>query len=174
MINGNFHWIDNDKIPLQIFTAKLQPLVALHFPLLFQCDYHMKQHRKWQSITYIDEYSYGMSTAFWCNCNSQITVANVTLPKAVLSTVEIFVVYKCVHWLDTLSVQPKIVFKNKDNKNKRTVDWIYFTYSNLATIEVVEVVWCTPMPRCHPYLTYLLVTRGLITTRQSVEGKVPR
>ena len=45
----------------------------------------------------VNEYSYCKSIAFGCNSHCQITVANVTLPKAVLSANKIFVVYKCVH-----------------------------------------------------------------------------
>ena len=41
----------------------------------------------------IKEYSLRSITILDCNVHSQITVAHVTLPKAVLSTVKIFVVY---------------------------------------------------------------------------------
>ena len=41
----------------------------------------------------IEEYSFRSIAILGCNIYSQITVAHVTLPKAVLSTVEIFVVY---------------------------------------------------------------------------------
>ena len=44
------------------------------------------------TLTEIEEYSLRLIGVFGCNIYSQITVANVTLPKAVLSTVEMFAV----------------------------------------------------------------------------------
>jgi len=58
---------------MQIFMFNLQLLVVLYFSLWFECDNQM-------------------STAFHC-FHSQTIVANITQPKAVLSTVKIFSVY---------------------------------------------------------------------------------
>ena len=44
------------------------------------------------TVTDFEEYSLRLSAMFGCNMCSQITVGNVTLPKAVLSTVKIFAV----------------------------------------------------------------------------------
>ena len=44
------------------------------------------------TITDIEEYSLRSNTVLDCTMYNQITVGNVTLPKAVLSTVKIFVV----------------------------------------------------------------------------------
>ena len=41
----------------------------------------------------IEEYSLRSNAVLECNMYNQITVGNVTLPKAVLSTVKIFAVY---------------------------------------------------------------------------------
>ena len=58
------------------------------------------------TLSDIKEYSLRLNAVLGCNMHSQITVGNVTLPKAVLSTVKIFAVYhprlyprkkKCVH-----------------------------------------------------------------------------
>ena len=43
-------------------------------------------------LTDIEEYSLRLSTILSCAMYNQITVGNVTLPKAVLSTVKIFAV----------------------------------------------------------------------------------
>ena len=49
--------------------------------------------------TDIDEYSMRLNTVFYCTMNNQITVGNITLPKAVLSTVKIFPVYSAnIRW----------------------------------------------------------------------------
>ena len=45
------------------------------------------------TVTDFEEYSLRLSAMFGCNMCSQITVGNVTLTKAVLSTVKIFAVY---------------------------------------------------------------------------------
>ena len=45
------------------------------------------------TVTDFEEYSLRLIAMFGCNMCSQITVGNVTLPKAVLSTVKIFVVH---------------------------------------------------------------------------------
>ena len=58
---------------MQIFMFNLQLLVVLYFSLWFECDNQM-------------------STAFHC-FHSQTIVANITQPKAALSTVKIFSVY---------------------------------------------------------------------------------
>ena len=47
----------------------------------------------------IEEYSLRSIAILGCNIYSQITVAHVTLPKAVLSTVEIFAVYIALKFL---------------------------------------------------------------------------
>ena len=44
------------------------------------------------TVTDFEEYSLRLSAMFGCNTYSQITVGNITLPKAVLSTVKIFAV----------------------------------------------------------------------------------
>ena len=44
-------------------------------------------------LSHTDEYSLRSIAVLGCNTHSQITVGNVTLPKAVLSTVKIFAVY---------------------------------------------------------------------------------
>ena len=50
------------------------------------------------TFTDIEEYSMRSIAILGCNVYSQITVAHVTLPKAVLNTVKIFVVqYKLKH-----------------------------------------------------------------------------
>ena len=41
----------------------------------------------------LDDYSYEMSTVFGCNSHCRTKVANVALPKSVLSTAEILAVY---------------------------------------------------------------------------------
>ena len=46
------------------------------------------------TFTDIEEYNMRSIAILDCNIHSQITVAHVTLPKAVPSTVEIFAVYK--------------------------------------------------------------------------------
>ena len=46
----------------------------------------------YMTLTDIEEYSLRLICIFSCNIYSQIRVANVTLPKAVLSTVEMFAV----------------------------------------------------------------------------------
>ena len=45
------------------------------------------------TVTDFEEYSLRLSAMFVCNMCSQFTVGNVTLPKAVLSTVKIFAVW---------------------------------------------------------------------------------
>ena len=45
------------------------------------------------TITDIEEYSLRSNTVLDCTMYNQITVGNVTLPKAVLSTVKIFAVW---------------------------------------------------------------------------------
>ena len=45
------------------------------------------------TFTDIEEYNMRSIAFLGCNIYSQITVAHVTLPKAVLNTVEIFAVY---------------------------------------------------------------------------------
>ncbi len=47
-----------------------------------------------------------------CNIHSQITVAHVTLPKAVPSTVEIFAVYLCIIDPYVYSLKPWISIRN--------------------------------------------------------------
>ena len=46
------------------------------------------------TFTDIEEYSLRLNDVLDCTIYNQITVGNVTLPKAVLSTVKIFAVYK--------------------------------------------------------------------------------
>ena len=46
------------------------------------------------ALSGIEEYSLSSIPVLGCNMHSQITVGNVTLPKAVLSTVKIFAMYK--------------------------------------------------------------------------------
>ena len=45
------------------------------------------------TLTDIEEYSLRLNNVLDCAIYNQITVRNVTLPKAVLSTVKIFAVY---------------------------------------------------------------------------------
>ena len=45
------------------------------------------------TLTDIEEYSLRLNNVLDCTIYNQITVGNVTLPKAVLSTVKIFAVY---------------------------------------------------------------------------------
>ena len=45
------------------------------------------------TITDIEEYSLRSNTVLDCTMYNQITVGNVTLPKAALSTVQLFAVY---------------------------------------------------------------------------------
>ena len=53
------------------------------------------------TFNYTEEYNLRSITILGCNICSQITVAHVTLPKAVLSTVKIFAVYYVVVSLRT-------------------------------------------------------------------------
>ena len=43
-------------------------------------------------LSEVEEYSFRSIAVLGCNMHSQITVGNVTLPKAVLSTLKIFAV----------------------------------------------------------------------------------
>ena len=45
------------------------------------------------TLTDIEEYSFRLNNVLDCTIYNQITVGNITLPKAVLSTVKIFAVY---------------------------------------------------------------------------------
>ena len=56
------------------------------------------------TLSDIEEYSWRSIAALGCNMHSQITVGNVTLPKAVLSTAKIFEVYECLNILLIVSV----------------------------------------------------------------------
>ena len=56
------------------------------------------------TVTDFEEYSLRLSAMFGCNMCSQITVGNVTLPKAVLSTVKIFAV--CSFLYDPFHASP--------------------------------------------------------------------
>ena len=48
------------------------------------------------TLTDIEEYSLRLNNVLDCTIYNQITVGNVTLPKAVLGTVKIFAVYGCL------------------------------------------------------------------------------
>ena len=48
------------------------------------------------TLTDIEEYSLRLNNVLDCTIYNQITVGNVTLPKAVLSTVKIFAVYSAL------------------------------------------------------------------------------
>ena len=50
------------------------------------------------TLTDIEEYSLRLNNVLDCTIYNQITVGNVTLPKAVLSTVKIFAVYSNWHF----------------------------------------------------------------------------
>ena len=76
---------------LQIFTDKLQLLAVLHFPLSYECNYHMEWHYTWKSMIVMSA-SIESVHLFCYYSHWQTIVANVTLPKAVRSTVEIFAV----------------------------------------------------------------------------------
>ena len=75
---------------LQTFTANLLPYV-LYLPLPFECNYHKHWHNTLQSIMLNNQ----VITAFYYDNYCQLTVTNVTLSKAVMSTVEIFAV--CIY-----------------------------------------------------------------------------
>ena len=82
------HWMAT----LQIFTASLQVIgcvtcATVIWQWLLQA---MTLHMTFNDS---DDYSLRSIAILGCNICSQITVAHVTLPKAVLSTVEIFAVY---------------------------------------------------------------------------------
>ena len=70
---------------LQIFTASLQSLAVLHAPLQLGSNV--------TAFSDTEEYSLRSIAILGCNIYSHITVAHVTLPKAVLSTVKIFAVW---------------------------------------------------------------------------------
>ena len=76
---------------LQKLTSKLQPFAVLCLPQLFECYYHTSQHYKWQSRIVMSA-TILIITPFFCNSHCQTTVANVTLPKVVLSTFKSFTV----------------------------------------------------------------------------------
>ena len=42
---------------LQIFTDKLQLLAVLHFPLSYECNYHMEWHYTWKSMIVMSKVS---------------------------------------------------------------------------------------------------------------------
>ena len=52
----------------------------------------------------IEEYSLRSITTLGGNMHSQITVGNVTLPKAVLKTVKIFAVYKALNLTSEITI----------------------------------------------------------------------
>ena len=64
------------------------------------------------TFTDIEEYNMRSIAILGCNIYSQITVAHVTLPKAVLNTVKIFAVYK-----EQLRNCPKVALRFYYNKN---------------------------------------------------------
>ena len=51
------------------------------------------------TLSDIEEYSLRLNKVLDCTIYNQITVGNVTLPKAVLSTVKIFAVYPLINRL---------------------------------------------------------------------------
>ena len=63
----------------------------------------------------IEEYSLRTIAVLGGNMHSQITVGNVTLPKAVLSTVKIFAVYHRTVTLKTFQQSRAILVKQKTN-----------------------------------------------------------
>ena len=54
------------------------------------------------TLSGIEEYSLRAFAVLGGNMHSQITVAHVTLPKAVLSTVKIFAVYRRQNYANTI------------------------------------------------------------------------
>ena len=78
------------------------------------------------TLTDIEEYSLRLIAVLGCNMHGQITVGNVTLPKAVLSTVKIFAVIVIMIFLIIAKKYTKTSFYSIWNRGLKLLCKLFF------------------------------------------------